>query len=243
VTAQIPDTIPQDQYLRQKIEDKIGQEFIGTTEHEKTLRVVFDLEQYIGREITWVVGESFDDLIDRKNYLPNRIARFCTENMKIKPTFDFWFKYIGEIVEFRIGYRKGEENRIGRFSETYKYRKSQNNHGKFQYNWETIKWRVGRYPLIEDDVTHFHIKEYWKDKGIDFPDDSNCAGCFFKSPNQLRHNWDTSPAQMKWFSEQEKKIGAKFKKEGTMDRFRELPINLKMQLGEGPGCDAGECTD
>lgn len=243
VTAYAPDTIPKDKSLVKKIENKINKEFIGTTENEKTLKVIFDLEQYIGKEIIWVVGVPFDNLINNRNYLPNKIARFCTENMKIKPTFEYWLKYIGEIVEFRIGYRYGEENRIKRFSENYRYRKSQNNFGKYQYNWEAIRWRIGRFPLIEDGVTHYHIKKFWQNKSLDFPKDSNCAGCFFKSKNQLRKNWDDSPAQMNWFAKQEKKIGATFKKEGSMNDFKKLPLNLQMQFGEGPGCDAGECTD
>ena len=61
-----------DKKLRQKVSDKIGKEFIGTLEEDMIVYTMFDLEQYIGKEISWVAGESFDDLIiNRNQYLPN----------------------------------------------------------------------------------------------------------------------------------------------------------------------------
>ena len=75
-----------DKKLRQKVSDKIGKEFIGTLEEDMIVHTMFDLEQYIGKEISWVAGESFDDLIiNRNQYLPNVTQRFCTTELKLKP--------------------------------------------------------------------------------------------------------------------------------------------------------------
>ena len=53
---------------------------------------MLDLEQFIGQEIDWISGETFDDIIKRgdKIYLPNKVQRFCTIEMKIKPIFYWW---------------------------------------------------------------------------------------------------------------------------------------------------------
>ena len=58
---------PKDKKLVQLVSDKIGTEFIATAESDKTLQVVLDLEQVIGSEIKWLIGETFESLIKRKN--------------------------------------------------------------------------------------------------------------------------------------------------------------------------------
>ena len=42
-----------DEKLRQVVSDKIGMEFIGTLEQDNIIKVMLDLEQFIGKEITW----------------------------------------------------------------------------------------------------------------------------------------------------------------------------------------------
>ena len=41
-----------DKKLRQMVSDKIGVEFIGTLEQDNIIKVMLDLEQFIGKEIT-----------------------------------------------------------------------------------------------------------------------------------------------------------------------------------------------
>ena len=51
VTIEDKNAAPDDKKLIQMVSDKIGKEFIATAEDNKTLRVMFDLEQLIGKEI------------------------------------------------------------------------------------------------------------------------------------------------------------------------------------------------
>ena len=51
-----------DPKIRQEVSDKIGQEFIGTLEQDAIIYTMLDLEQYIGRKITWITGKPFDEV-------------------------------------------------------------------------------------------------------------------------------------------------------------------------------------
>ena len=55
-------------YVNAKLEKFIPKygEFIASAEDDRTLVALMGLEQYIGREIIWVRGKSFDTLIDEK---------------------------------------------------------------------------------------------------------------------------------------------------------------------------------
>ena len=50
-----------DAKIRQEVSDKLGTEFIGTLEDDMIIYTMLDLEQYIGRKITWVTGKTFDN--------------------------------------------------------------------------------------------------------------------------------------------------------------------------------------
>lgn len=80
--------MPKDKGLIKLVSDKIGMEFIATAESDQTLKVVLDLEQLIGSEITWLTGETFEQITSR-GFLPNQRTRFCTTEMKIKPIANF----------------------------------------------------------------------------------------------------------------------------------------------------------
>ena len=83
---------PKDKALIQKVSDKIGKQFIATAEDDITLIAMFDLEQKLGREIVWLSGKSFEQVNKKATILPNRMRRFCTSEMKLKPIFDWWHK-------------------------------------------------------------------------------------------------------------------------------------------------------
>lgn len=93
-----------DSKIRQIVSDKLGVEFIGTLEEDTIIYTMLDLEQFIGSEITWVTGKSFDEIINRngKLYLPNIMQRFCTTEMKLTPMFNWWKETIKEPMEMRI---------------------------------------------------------------------------------------------------------------------------------------------
>jgi hypothetical protein len=49
-----------DEKTRQIVSDKLGKEFIGTAEMDEIIYTILDLEQFLGTEITWVTGKSFE---------------------------------------------------------------------------------------------------------------------------------------------------------------------------------------
>ena len=54
---------PKDKKLVQMVSDRIGKQFIATAEDDIILYTLLDLEQFIGKKIDWVVGETFDQVI------------------------------------------------------------------------------------------------------------------------------------------------------------------------------------
>jgi len=111
---------PKDSKLIQLVSDKIGEDFIATAESDLTLKVILDLEQLIGQNIIWVTGLSFDKLIKKQTILPNSLRRFCTQEMKMRPIWDWWYKNINEKVKMGIGFRYDELERAERFTVSFK---------------------------------------------------------------------------------------------------------------------------
>ena len=229
---------PKDEAFVKYVSDKIGKEFIATAESDLTLMAVIELEQKIGKEIIWVNNLSFDKTNKKRGALPNQSWRFCTTEMKMRPIWDWWYKNIGEKIRMGIGFRYDEMERAERLSTSFKgvvgTRGTQN-------KWEEIEWREGYFPLIENKVIHYAVKQ-WADKsGINFPADSNCIGCFHKSLQQLRKNFENEPEKMQWFSNQEKK--ARWKKEMKYSQIKKIGLQQDFNFGEGSGCNGGFCTD
>lgn len=233
---------PIDKKLVQRVSDKIGMEFIATAESDFTLVAMFDLEQMLGKEIIWVTGKTFEE-INRKatggRGLPNQQWRFCTTEMKMRPIWDWWYKNIREKIKMGIGFRYDEMERAERLSTSFKgivgKRGTKN-------KWETIEWREGYFPLIENKVTHFEVYKWAIKSGIVFPPDSNCVGCFHKPLQQLRKNFEDEPKKMAWFSNQENET-KKWKKEMSYDKIKSIGLQQDFHFGTGSGCQAGYCTD
>lgn len=263
------------EYANRKLEKYSTQygEFIATAEDDKSLVVMMDLEQIIGREITWVRGQSFDYIIRNKSIfggepsrLPHRISRYCTTIMKMQAIFEWWWNNIYEKVDMRIGFRIDEFKRMERFFNNsnptqFSIPISCSTQGQRLQKNQTFKWRYCSFPLVENMVTKFDVKKYWRENGwiqadlfqerrqIKFPAISNCVGCFHKNPETLATMWEMHPAKMTWFAEQEKigkgtwldtgqtyfQIG-----ENRYEIAKEVMYEI-MEMGES--CDSGGCTD
>lgn len=236
-----PNCRPQDPKLIQYASDKLGREFVGTPEHPSIIKIMKDLEQILGREIIWLRGDSFDELIEKKKALPNQNTRWCTTLMKLDPIFNFCYSRY-EKVKMRVGFRFDEQERAERLTNTYKFPKSCNNFGQRLQNWEEVEWREPEYPLIEDRVTRLAVTEYWKGK-LNFPPDSNCQMCFWKGEAQLRKNFDDAPNVMNWAKQKEEETGNRFKHKMNMKQIERLGIQEGFEFGGDAGCQAGYCTD
>lgn len=230
---------PKDKKLVQIISDKIGMEFIATAESDKTLKVVLDLEQILGKEIIWVTGKSFEEVIRSKKAIPNMMWRFCTTEMKMKPIFDYTQKFIG-FVDMQIGIRYDEEHRA-RENNTFKTIIGKHENGRNK--WAEIEWRNSMFPLVENKITHFQVKQWADSTDLIFPPDSNCVGCFWKPIQQLRKNWEDEPLKMQWFSKMENEMNRTFKKEMKYEKIKNIGLQTEFFFGTGSGCQAGFCTD
>lgn len=242
VTIEDIDAAPKDKLLVKKVSDKIGRDFIATAEDDKTIILMLELEQIIGKEITWVVGDTFEKVnrrITGGKGLPNQMWRYCTTELKMRPIFDWWFKNINQKVQMNIGIRYDEMERADKIKNTFKgivgKRKTRN-------KWEEIEWREAAFPLIENKIIHPRVVEWSKRTNLDFPIDSNCVGCFWKSINQLRKNWEDNPSKMQWFANQEDQ-SKKWKKEMNYKQILNVGLQMDFDFGEGAGCNAGFCTD
>lgn len=225
-------------------------EFIATAEDDKTLKVMFDLEQLIGKEIIWVRHHSLDWWIKKKKMLFNMTMRYCTTETKIMPICEFVVNNImpyndNQPVFMQLGIRFDELDRAKKGKDRELYNKiitGKSKNGN-QNKWTEFFWAVTNYPLINDRIHHTVIKKYWEDKSIDFPLDSNCIGCFWKDVQQLRKNWDDHTNKMEWFSNQEKINNHFFKPNILYSQIKDIGIQQEFNFGTGSGCQAGFCTD
>ena len=240
-----------DKKLRQIVSDKIGTEFIGTLEDDVIIHTILDLEQFIGREITWVTGKTFDEIIVRgnKKYLPNVTQRFCTTQMKLDPIFKWWQKEIAKPIETRIGYRANEHNRaktmISKLNKdglsTYKTivgkRGTRN-------KWAEIGWQKPVFPLINDNIYKDQVEKYWKDKNVSFAYMNNCVGCFHRNAALLKLMSEKHPNKFDWFIEAEQDTGYNirtFKNGITYKQIKHSFKQIPLFDDDFNECDSGYC--
>lgn len=259
VTIEDKRATPKDPKLVQMVSDKIGKQFIATAEDNRTLVVMFDLEQMMGKEIIWLNERTYDSLFREKNTfgghstrLPSWARRYCTVELKIVPIFKYCFlrvlKSETDKVNMRIGYRADERHRKINFSdndaEFMKFPTACKNYGKHHQTHKRFHWRQASFPLIDDPITTFEVIRYWRDKHLVFPPQSNCVGCFHKDEVSLNLQWKEAPEQMQWFADQEKLgkgnwLHANLKYETIKDMQFTMPLDFAMG---GVSCSGG-CTD
>ena len=176
-----------DAKIRQIVSDKLGVEFIGTLEMDEIIKIMLDLEQYIGNSIHWVTGDTYENIIKkRQNYLPNPLVRYCTTELKMKPIFNWWKENINEICEMAIGFRKGEENRAKRMIKKLNKNGIEENKiivgkRKTQNKWGMVEWRKPVFPLIDAGIDELTINKFWNNHNkVKFSNTyfNNCVGCF-----------------------------------------------------------------
>ena len=198
-----------DAKVRQIVSDKLGTEFIGTLEDDIIIKTILDLEQFIGQEIHWVTGITFDEVLDHGGTLPDPLRRYCTTHMKLEPIFQWWRNTINKPVEMRIGFRANEQQRAKRMLEktnTNGYLEMKAVIGKrgTRNKWADIEWQKPNFPLIKDNIYRDNIDKYWKDKPVRFAWMNNCVGCFHKTPLLINTMYKKHPNKIKWFASKER---------------------------------------
>ena len=240
-----------DKKLRQEVSDRIGKEFIGTLEDDTIIYTMFDLEQYIGRKITWVSGKTFDEITTRKDkvYLPNKVQRFCTVEMKIEPIFYWWAENIGEPTETRIGFRANETRRANNMLERCNedgldiYKATFEKHPDGRNKWVDVPYRKPSFPLIQDNIRKDQVEEFWKDKPVRFAWMNNCVGCFHKTPLLLRKMFDKHPNKLEWFAKRERESinGASWRSDVLYDDVKKWNSQFELFDDDFNECDSGYC--
>lgn len=233
------------QYANDKLEKFIPEygEFRATAEDPIIIQTMMDLEQKIGRNITWVRGISYDVLINKMGFIPNQIKSFCTTKMKLEPIFEECYLNYGTDIEMRLGIRYDEPDRLEDIGTSFKFPVSCNLYGQCRQNHQEIEWRKLSFPLEEDKIMHPHVVQYWNDHNdVVFADDSNCQMCFWKNEQQLRKNFDKNPAVMSWAGVAEDIQGSTFKKDISILDIKKLGLQLDFNFGTGAeNCKSGYC--
>jgi 3'-phosphoadenosine 5'-phosphosulfate sulfotransferase (PAPS reductase)/FAD synthetase len=142
-------------------------------------------------------GEPFKSLIDKRSYAPNRVARFCTSDLKVRPSkkwmmaqgYDHWFAI--------IGFRADEERRTkGKTAD--------------RERWDCY------YPLFHAGVARRDVEDWWSKQSFDLTLPTfngktalgNCDGCFLKSEKNRAWLARYMPNRAQWWANIE--AGGKF---------------------------------
>ena len=239
-----------DKKIRQLVEDRIQAPFIATAEDDMIIYTMLDLEQYIGREITWVTGKTFDEILMKKNgntFLPSYMRRFCTAEMKVEPIAKWAYDNLGEAPSMRIGFRSNEHARAKRMIERQneegyievKIRIGKHDNGNNK--WKTINYCKPEFPLINDGIYKDQVEEYWKDKPVRFAYMNNCIGCWWRSPLLLKKMSDKHNNKMRWFADIEEEAGSKFRSDVKYSEIMEWNSQYELFDDDFNECDSGYC--
>lgn len=240
-----------DAKVKQMVNDKLQRycadqhEFLATAEDPIIIKTMFDLEQHIGREIIWVRGIGFNELINQKQLLPNKRHRICTTKLKIEPIFNFLYRYHELPVKMRIGYRADEAHRADTFRDTFifseqcEYRPNSN---KWVHRWTETPFRIGDFPLIENGVVHLDVVKYWQNYNVPFAKDTNCQFCFWKPAMQLRENFETNPSIMAAGTVMEAISNNRFHDHISLIGVKNSGLQIEL-FGGGTNCHGGYCIN
>jgi 3'-phosphoadenosine 5'-phosphosulfate sulfotransferase (PAPS reductase)/FAD synthetase len=231
-------------------------------EDEATLEFVRECERRWGVGITWLEyapgpaarlvdfesaarnGEPFEAVIaQRGGYLPNRVARYCSSELKTR-TMHRYLKSIGwtEWDTF-IGIRADEPRRVAKFRA--------NPHP--EYKGEEVHM-----PLAVTNVSAFEVGKFWKasDFDLELPNidgktmHGNCDLCYLKPAAQVLSLITEKPSRATWWIQREKAAQAvadsasRFRDDRPsyeqMARFAQTQSDMFDAQEEGIACFCGD---
>ena len=182
-------------------------------------------------------GEPFEELIKKRQYLPNPVTRFCTSELKIR-TINKYLRSIGwedhTETEDWIGIRADEPRRAAKIADK------------------------ARIPLATSGVTVSDVGRFWASQTFDLELPTingrtmhgNCDLCFLKPGAQIVSLIQQKPERAIWWSKMEalalasKPSGASFRKDrpgyASMLQFTQEQINMFDPNEEGIACFCGD---
>ena len=140
-------------------------------------------------------GEPFAAIINHYNRLPDKIRRFCTQQLKIRPSVLYLQSLGWKSWHNAVGIRADEARRIKQSPVQY-----------IKYWW----------PLNDTEIRNPDILEFWGkqrlalDFDLNITTTSNCDGCFLKSEANRAAMFRSHPERMQWWIDMEKQIGNRF---------------------------------
>lgn len=142
-------------------------------------------------------GEPFAALIKAKRFLPNPVARFCTQELKIN-TIKRWFvgKFGKGVVPLDVvGLRADEEKRVAKLLDPARQKKA------------GARGRRVAAPLAVAGITKPDVMAFWKqqpfDLGLRGAWEGNCDGCMLKRKTFIVRLWQDQPQRAQWWADQE----------------------------------------
>lgn len=169
----------------------------------------------VDRSTASMNGEPFSMLIAGKNYLPNPVARFCTEELKVK-CIAMYLKSIGITDStMAIGLRADEPRRVHRV------------HGDIRNGFECSC------PIARAGHTLEDVLAFWKAQPFDLmlPNNDkawgNCDLCFLKSRGLIDRVMQSDPSRTSWWIEEEKRIGATFRRDRPS--YSQMLVQVRIQ--------------
>lgn len=144
-------------------------------------------------------GEPFAALIAMKQYTPNAMARFCTEELKVTTIRRFLMSSVADggcgWTEWTnvVGLRADETKRVHR-------RWAAEGSEKWTEPYRSI------FPLHGAGVSRADVDEFWAEQPFDLgisSGDGNCDGCFLKSDRRLMWTERARPGTLAWWAAQE----------------------------------------
>jgi 3'-phosphoadenosine 5'-phosphosulfate sulfotransferase (PAPS reductase)/FAD synthetase len=199
-------------------------------EDEATLRFVRDCGEHWNVPITWLEyrnddaafavvnfetasrgGQPFEAIIQKRNFLPNPVARFCTVELKIQPEHKFLRSIGWTEWENMVGIRSDEPRRVAKIRANPSGGKS---------GPERVM------PLAEAGITKRDVAEFWARSTFDLgmPNmggitmHGNCDLCFLKGAAQIQSLIAEKPERAIWWARMETSITNAKVIDG--DRFR-----------------------
>lgn len=203
-------------------------------EVEETLEFVRDIGLHWGVRINWIEyradgegyelvdfdtasrnGEPFAALIEKRQYLPNPVTRFCTVELKIRAMHKYlkslgWKDKGSDGWDQMVGIRADEPRRVAKI--------------RARPSPETAK-EIMVMPLAAAGITKEHVGAFWRAQHFDLglysnngtTDEGNCDLCFLKGSNKVFTLIKKAPYRAIWWAKQEslalssKPSGAQFR--------------------------------
>ncbi len=167
-------------------------------EHEATYAFIEAVEREWDVPI-WRVERpgQFTQLITDKRFLPNPVARFCTQELKLAPMRAKMREWGYETWTNVVGIRADEPRRVARM----------------RANMHPDRWDIAL-PLADAGVTVEDVMAFWASQPFDLgigPIYSNCVGCFLKGHDKLKNIARERPDLLQWWADQEARIGGTFR--------------------------------